>query len=181
MSRYFSPLRVGGQLVDLSHLEPFTIIIQSEKVDKPLRIAITFSNHCFSASHGDIPHPPGDEVIWDGRKMRTFCPTRYRLSHGLPDVIRSLEERKVILAAHGASWIHTLTIENPDGPYHLFLTVKRSSNEKRAWQDIDVIVESAYPETRNAPTTTGHWRPFVLVCGEAWLSNPQKPKKKRRR
>lgn len=87
----------------------------------------------------------------------------------------------MILAAHGASWIHTLAVENPDGPYHLFLTVKRSSNEKRAWQDIDVIVESAYPETRNAPTTTGSWRPFVLVCGEAWLSNPHKPKRKRRR
>lgn len=181
MSRYFSPLRVGGQLVDLSHLEPFTIIIQSEKVGKPLRTAITFTNHCFSASHGDLPHPPGDEAIWDGGKMRTFCATRYRLSHALPQVIRSLPERKVILAAHGTTWVHTLTIENPDGPYHLFLTVKRSPKEKRAWQDVDVIVESAYPETRNAPSTTGSRRPFVLVCGDAYLSNPQKPKKKRKR
>lgn len=180
MSKYFGPVWAGGQQVDLSHLEPFTIIIQSEKVGKPLRAAITFTNHCFSAKYGEIPHPAGEAVLWDGSKMRTFCATRYGLSHGLPAVIRSLPEQRVILAAHESTWIHTITIENPSGPYHLFLTIKRSPKEKRTWQDIDVIVESAYPETRNAPTTTGSWRPFVLVCGDAYLSNPQKPKKKRR-
>ncbi|SCB04326.1 MULTISPECIES: hypothetical protein [Xanthomonas translucens group] len=180
-TEYFPQLVVSGQRVDLSHLDPLTITFESEKVGKALRVAVTFTNHCFSASYGEIPHPAGDTVIWDGKKMRTFCPTRYRLSKELPDLIRAMPEKKVILAAHETTWVHTLTIKDPSGPYHLFLTIKRSAKEKRTWQDVDVIVESAYQETRNAPTTTGSWRPFVLVCGEAYLANPQKPNKRRRR
>ncbi|WP_234456103.1 hypothetical protein [Stenotrophomonas sp. S41] len=98
----------------------------------------------------------------------------------LPDLIRSLPTKKVILAAHETTWVHSLTIEDPDGPYHLFLTIKRSAREKRTWQDVDVIVESAYHQTRDAPITTGSWRPFVIVCAEAYLGQPQKPSKRRR-
>ncbi|WP_418115810.1 heat-shock protein (plasmid) [Xanthomonas oryzae pv. oryzae] len=183
-TEYFPPVVVNGQRVDLSHLDPLTITFESLKVGKALRVAVTFTNHCFSASYGEIPHPPGDAVIRDGGgggKMRTFCPTRYRLSKVLPDLIRSMPEKKVILAAHETTWVHTLTINDPSGLYHLFLTIKRSSKEKRTWQDVDVIVESAYHETRNAPTTTGSWRPFVVVCGEAYLANPHKPNKRRHR
>lgn len=180
-TEYFQQVVVDGQKVDLSHLDPLTLTFESRKVGKVLRVAVTFSSHCFSASYGEFPHPPGDTVIRDGKKMRTFCPTRYRLSKVLPDVIRSLPTKKVILAAHETTWVHTLTIQDPSGPYHLFLTIKRSASEKRTWQDVDVIVESAYHQTRGAPNTSGSWRPFVVVCGEAYLSHPQKPNKRHRR
>lgn len=181
MSRYFSLLRVGGQVVDLSHLEPFTLIFHSDRVGQALRAAVTFTNHCFSEKHGAIPHPVGDEVIWDKGAMRTFCPVRYQLSKDLPSLIRALPEKTVILAAHEATWVHTVRIESPAGPYHLFLTISRAAGDKQKWQEIDLMVESAYPETLSPPATKGTARPFVIVCGEVYLSNPQKPKKKRRR
>lgn len=180
-TEYFPRVVVNGQRLDLSHLDPLTITFESRKVGKVLRVAVTFSNHCFSVSYAKAPQQPPDAVIADGRKMRAFCPTRYRLSRMLPELIRSLPTKKVILAAHESTWVHSLTIEDPDGPYHLFLTIKRSAREKRTWQDVDVIVESAYHQTRDAPITTGSWRPFVIVCAEAYLGHPQRPSKRRRR
>lgn len=180
MSRYFNQLVIGGNQINLAHLDPFTLTFHSERIGKVLRVAITFTNHCFSAEFGTIPHPAGQPVIWDGKKRRTFCTTRYQLSHDLPDLIRQLPEKTVTLASHGTTWVHTVTIQNPQGPYHAFLTVSRATGHERTWQDINVMVESAYPQTQQPPALKGLPRPFALVCADIYGGNAAKPKKKRR-
>jgi hypothetical protein len=179
---YFSPVWVGGRRVALSHLDPFTMNLQSEKLGKLLRVAVTFSTHCFSETRGKIPHPDGDTVIdHDTAKPRTFCPIRYELSKQLPDIVRGLETKTITLTSFQRNWVHTLLIERPEGPYHVFLEIQRAPRERRTWQDLEVVIESAYHQTDKPPAVSGSPRAFMVVCADIYAPPPQRPQRKRRR
>jgi len=178
---YFHPVWVGGQRIDLSHLDPFSMTLHSERLNKALRIAVTFSTHCFSEAYGKIPHPSGDSVIdEDTKQPRTYCPIRYGLSKALPDVIRAMADKTITLTAFKRNWVHTITVESPAGPYHVFVEIHRAGPDKRTWQDLELVVESAYHQTGKPPSVTGSPRPFMVVCAEVYAPPPTKPRKKRR-
>jgi len=181
-SSYFPPLFVGGQRVDLSHLEPFKLQVASTQAKKTLRVHVTFTSHCFSERLDLARHPGGDPVIdRDTRDPRMFCPMRYRLSFRLPDFIRELPYRTVSVTSALRNWVYTVTIEDPAGPYHVFLELRRAAAVQRTWQDLNLVVESAYPETRGPPAVRGRPKPFPLVCGEVYTGNRTRPRKKPRR
>lgn len=172
---YFSPLTVGGQPIDLSHLEPFTIIVDSQLAMKKLRVRISFTTHCFSEEFGKILHPPGDPVIDQStNRPRTFCPIRHQLSKQLPALLRSLTDEDVYQTSAVRNWVFSVTVASPNGPYHIFFEVKRSPNNQRTWQDLNLTVESAYPESDGPPSVRGK-KPFVLVCGETYTGNKRPP------
>lgn len=178
---YFSPVFVSGQQVNLVHLEPFTLQVQSEHAKKTLRVRVTFSTHCFSEEHGKIPHPVGDTVIdQDTKRPRTFCPTRYQLSHDLPNLVNAMVDEDVFQTDAQRNWVYTVTITSPAGPYHLFFEVRKAPNEQRTWQDVNLVVESAYLQTGADPAVRGK-KPFVLVCGEAYTGNRRPAHKKKPR
>ena len=178
---YFPTLQIGGQSVDFLHLEPFTLLLRSEHAKKTLRVRVTFSTHCFSEEFGKVPHPGGDPVIdEDTKRPRTFCPIRYGLSHGLPVLLKGLEGKDVFQTQSMRNWVYTVTIESPAGPYHVFFEVRKASADQRTWQDLNLVVESAYPQTGAGPAVRGK-KPFVLVCGEAYTGNRRPTRKKRRR
>lgn len=179
---YFSPLFIGGKPVDLSHLEPFKLQVVSTHAKATLRVHVTFTSHCFSEKLDSALLVQGGPVIdRDTRHPRMFCPTRYRLSHRLPSFIRGLPGRSVSLTSAQRNWVYTVTVEHPAGPYHVFFELRRAPGEQRTWQDLNLIVESAYPETRTPPAVRGRPKPFALVCGEVYTGNRAKPKGKRRR
>lgn len=179
-TEYFQPVWVGGNRVDFSHLDPFTMLVHSERLNKILRISVTFSTHCFSETFGVIPHPDGDTVIdSDTKRPRTFCPIRYGLSKSLPDLIRALPGKAITKTSFQRNWVHTLTIEDPAGPYHLFIEIQKAPRDKRTWQDLEVVVESAYHETLGPPDVTGGPRAFMAVCADTYAPPMKKPKKKR--
>ncbi|KGU50172.1 Heat shock protein C [Xanthomonas citri pv. fuscans] len=179
---YFRPVWVGGQQVDLSHLDPFTMKLHSERLNKPLRIAVTFSTHCFSEAFGKIAHPDGDTVIdHDTKRPRTFCPTRYALSKTLRDVVQAMADKTIIRTAFKRNWVHTITVESPVRPYHVFVEIQRAAPDKRTWQDLELVVESAYHQTGEPPSVTGSPRTFMVVCAEVYSPPQGKPGRKRRR
>ncbi len=170
---YFRPIFVSGTPVDLSHLEPFTFQVPSVLAKKTLRVRALFTTHCFSQSHGSIPHPTGDTVIdGDTSRPRTFCPVRYGCSHALPALVAGLPGSKVRQTSALRNWVYSTVIAHPSGPYNIFFEVKRAAPEQRTWQDLNLIVESAYPEHGAPPSVRGQ-KPFVLVCGEAYTGRRQ--------
>jgi hypothetical protein len=169
---YFDPLNIGGEIFDFPHLEPFTLEFESKVARKWLRIHVTFSNHCFSKRYKAEEHIAGEPIFGQGRpRPRVFCRTRYRLSKRLPDLIRSLNnsKSKVWQTAEKRNWAYTITIEDPAGPYHVFLEVRRASHDQKHLQDINLVIESAYPEdpAEGPPAVLGSIS-FLLLCGKVF-------------
>ena len=179
MTAYFSALTIGGQTYDFTHLEPFTFTITSQLAKRDLRVHVTFSNHCFTRGYEPATHPVGEPIIPDGRRQRTFCPIRYRLSLALPDIIQGLmhPKAKVWETAAERNWCFSITVEDPDGPYHVFFEVRRSGQDKRQWQELNLVVESAYHEGDvGGPALKGSMA-FALLCGKVYLRQPTATKR----
>ncbi|HEF4763171.1 TPA: hypothetical protein SAN82_005649 [Pseudomonas putida] len=172
---YFSPLAIGGELIDFSHLEPFTFVVSSQLAKRDLRVHVTFSNHCFTRGYDASTHPAGELVIdAASTRPRTFCPIRYRLSHQLPALIQTLAQPRVKVAETAAerNWCYSITIDDPSGPYHVFFEVRRTARERRQWQDLNLVVESAYhQDDGDGPRLKGSMA-FVLLCGKVYLGQP---------
>ncbi|MDX9625936.1 hypothetical protein [Pseudomonas fragariae (ex Marin et al. 2024)] len=169
---YFPELIIDGQSIDLAHLEPFTFVIHSEKAKRDLRVHVTFSTHCFSISYLQENHPAGQPVIdAASARPRTFCPIRYRLSHQLPALIQSLNhpKAKVWETATERNWCYSITIDDPKGPYHVFFEVRRATSERRQWQDLNLVVESAYHEADGGGPRLKGSMAFPLLCGKIYL------------
>lgn len=173
---YFSSLSIGAETYDFSHLEPFTFVVKSQLARRDLRVHVTFSTHCFSRAYDNASHGQGEPIIDHGTpRPRSFCQTRYRLSHKLPVLIKSLEhpKAKVWETAAERNWCYSITVDDPAGPYHVFFEVRRASRERRQWQDLHLVVESAYHEdtARTGPRLKGSMV-FVLLCGKIYLNQP---------
>ncbi|WP_328803407.1 hypothetical protein [Pseudomonas triticifolii] len=167
---YFPALIIGGCHIDLSHLEPFSFEVHSQLAGKTLRVHVTFSNHCFSKGYEAGTHPFAEWII-DGSspRPRRFCPIRYRLSHRLPMLIRSLAgspKTKVWETAAERNWCYSIRIEDPTGAYNVFFEVRRAAKERRQWQDLQLVVESAYhTDEDEGPRLKGSMA-FVLLFGK---------------
>lgn len=180
MTAYFPPLTIGGQNYDFAHLEPFTFTIFSQLAKRDLRVHVTFSNHCFTRGYDAATHPAGEPIILDGaRRQRTFCSIRYRLSQVLPTLIQGLNHPKAKIWETSAerNWCYSITIEDPSGPYHVFFEVRRASQEKRQWQDLNLVVESAYHEADGGGPSLKGSMAFVLLCGKVFLRQPTATKR----
>lgn len=178
---YFPPLVIAGQAVDLSHLEPFTFEVESQLAKKRLRVHVTFSNHCFTKSYEAATHPEGEPIIDAGSiRPRAFCPIRHRLSRDLPALISGLAESprtRVWETAAERNWCYSITIEDPTGPYHVFFEVRRAGRERRQWQDLQLVVESAYhQDVAEGPNLKGGMA-FVLLCGKIYMGQPTATKR----
>jgi hypothetical protein len=172
---YFSSRSIGAETYDLTHLEPFTFLVNSTLAKRELRVHVTFSTHCFSKAYDPVGHISGTPIIdIHTPRPRSFCSIRYQLSHGLPKLIKSLEHPKARVweTAAQRNWCYSITIDDPAGPYHVFFEVRRASKERRQWQDLNLVVESAYHEDDcRSPNLKGSIA-FVLLCGKIYLSQP---------
>lgn len=173
---FFSPLSIGDQTYDFRHLDPFTMSFYSQMVSKDLRVNVRFSNHCFT-------HSPLEQAIYSpefiltdhSSRIRIFCPTRYRLSHMLGEIVRGLNnpQCKVYQTASRRNFNYSLQIENPQGPYHLFFEVSKTTGAASSMQELDLFVESAYPEMPigDSPALVGRIG-FQLLCSKVFLRQP---------
>lgn len=171
---YHPPLRIRGQVYDLSHLHPFQFDVSSSKVPRRLRINVRFTNHCFSEAFDPAKHPADEPVIPDGQRRRAFCPDRYDLSPRLPSLIRGLADpaARVHETAARRNWMHAALVEVPFAGtrYQIFFELRRTVPERRRLQDLDMVVESAYPAdpSRTEPNILGPVR-FALLAGSLYL------------
>lgn len=168
---YFPSLQIGKESYDFKHLNPFTIVVESKKAKKNLRVRVRFSNHCFSRGYIE-GQDSSEQIINKGdSKPRVFCPTRYRLSFSLQELISSLNSPKVKVSQTKTerNWVYSIKIDDPEGPYHLFFEISRSPKNKRQYQDLEMVIESAYHETIRPPQILGHMK-FLLLCSKVYLN-----------
>ena len=130
---YFDPVETDTYTYDLSHLNPLNFEFTSRIANKNLRINVVFTNHCFTKDYIEDSPLNGFPLFYQGSKIRIFCPIRYRLSKDLPELIMSLnnEKSKFRETKSRRNWAHSITIEDPNGPYHIFFEVRKSANDKK--------------------------------------------------
>jgi hypothetical protein len=90
--------RIGATAYDLSHLHPFSFdFVVAAKDGKPEQrygIDVIFSLHCFSRGIGAGESYVADLAYADSREVRLFDEQRYKQSLRLPEVIRSIGDRR---------------------------------------------------------------------------------------
>lgn len=83
----WKPHRNGaGEVFPLNHLHPFRFPLDLER--GTVVVAAAFAMHCFTKESRPDDDPA--DFYEDDRERRTFCPERYQLSKGLPDLVRGL-------------------------------------------------------------------------------------------
>lgn len=175
-NEYYSSVTVNGEVVGFRHLQPFTFFIESKLAKKTLRVRVTFSNHCFTKKYEACKHIQG-MPIFDSEtdRPRSFCPIRYRLSYSLHDIINRLNgpKVKVFETSQERNWCYSIIIDDPSGPYHIFFEVRRPSSHQEKYQDLNLVVESAYNEDpkRGPPVLKGQMM-FSLLCGKVYVKQP---------
>jgi hypothetical protein len=173
---YFKPLIIRGQSYDLVHLNPIKLVVDSEQAKRALHVHARFTTHCFTEGFNPEVHAPDEPWIQDeGQRRRAFCAVRYGLSAHLPVAIHSLNHAKTKVYQTDArrNWLHSVTVEGQNGPYHIFFEVRRPPPDRRHLQDIELTVESAYPQRPGypSPNTVGRMG-FPLVIGNVFLGKP---------
>jgi hypothetical protein len=177
IEHYHPPLQIDGQTYDLSHLDPCQFEAISTKVPRPLRINVRFTNHCFSEAFDPVKHPAGTFAIMDGPRRRVFSPDRYTLSFQLPVLIRGLASpgARVHETAARRNWMYAATVQVPTTGtvYQIFFELRRATPERRRLQDLDMVVESAYPADpgRPEPNILGRVS-FLLLAGSVYVGKP---------
>jgi hypothetical protein len=177
---YHPPLTVAARVYHFPHLEPFQIVVSSDKVGRDLRIHVRFSNHCFSEGFDAAIHPPGTITFPDGGgRQRVFSPERYGLSQQLPGVLQRLNhpKAKVWQTAQRRNWLHSLVVDNGTGPYHIFFEMRRAPADERHLQDLNMIVESAYQQGAGQPPAVLGKIGFVLLVGKVFKEEPTATKR----
>lgn len=165
---YFRPLRVGGALYDLGHLDPVRFQVASEKLRRAVTVRCRFTNHVFTRAHDPATDAADAAIVMDGVRRRVFCPGRYRLSFHLPDAVRGLSEPRIYVRETNSrrNWLYVATMELPppgidaveDGGddrqrvrYQVFFTLRKAGKSGAAREDVEMIVESAYAEDAARP------------------------------
>lgn len=158
-----------GERYTCDHLSAFRMNIYSDRIKKNLTIYVRFSNHCYTQ---EIPK---------GSRNRVFCPIRWKCSENLPELVRAFSENpsiKVFQTAERRNWVYSLKIETPEGNYHIFFEVRKSTREKRPLGDIQLYVESAYPEDPDLgpPNVIGRMA-FAVLCSKIYKGEKVSTKK----
>jgi len=142
---------------DLAHLHPLRMIFeQAAKQDKPARtytVNVIFGLHCFTRGLTKNETPDAALLYADARERRLFDFQRYELSKSLPDIVRSLPNRK----CYHTGKSNFFSIEQIDNQgniveYEIYFQATRSSVKGI----LDLFVQSAYVRDDNYASSRPH-------------------------
>ena len=123
---------------EVEHLAPMEFEMEIE--ERPVRVGVRFSNHCFTEKWDEAIHA-GQSIIFDaGNKPRVFCPLRFQLSLGLPDLIRGLPNGHVYQTPE-ANYVKVTTADGEE--YRMFFNIKKGGHHGDGCH-VTLFVESAY-------------------------------------
>lgn len=146
------PHSIEGRTYELSHLHPFRYALllpeRPNLTAREVEIRVAFSAHTFTTGCL-ISETPDFHYSTGPRDLRKFCPTRYEFSKMLPDVARSLDNRKCFFTDRNNYFVIELPDALPTGfEYWVFFDV-------RGVPDPDAVllfIQSAYAgDARKTP------------------------------
>lgn len=138
--------RIDDQTFDLGHLHPSTLSITIPATSKDparnLRIAVSYSLHCFTRD--PLPAEAVLSNMWyrDNREQRVFDSARWECSLLLPGIIGSLERRRCMHTAHEEFVTVEVVTNERSFDYAVFFTVSKAG--KGASADLNLFVNSAH-------------------------------------
>lgn len=161
----WEPHQQAGQTYDLTHLHPklleITIPASGKNAERNLRIAVSYSLHCFARSELPDELVPADSWCSDSRERRVFDVDRWHLSTRLPAIIASLEKRRCLHTGR-EEFVTIEIIENGRKfDYAVFFTVSRAGKGKGA--DLNLYVNSAHERTDKLVYTKPISFHFILL------------------
>jgi hypothetical protein len=134
---YFPPAQIQGVTYELDHLEPFFYEVGLGESKHTLYIV--FGCHCFTRKL-DYSRPYSE--YQDGFELRSFCEERYRLSKGLPDIIRELKDGYVYRSPRDTYFaVRNGLSDEHSAPYVVYFDIDRA---RRDDADVYIKVHSAY-------------------------------------
>jgi hypothetical protein len=167
MAAYFqkspwTPFVHVGITYDLSHLEEYEFDI-TDTDEKQRRIAVTFSDHCFTRSYKaqDLPTRfyPGST-----RNPGVFCFDRYRYSLGIVRHIAYASTRKVWNAASNDDVFAIVPFINHEGKEVHYAIVFSLERVKGLPVDLHMRIKTAHPRDETGIETFGEVRFRHLVA-----------------
>ena len=146
--------RIGDRVYDLSHLHPFSFdFVVAAKGGKPEQrygIDVIFSLHCFSRGIPAGAAYLADLAYADSREVRLFDEQRYTHSLRLPEVIRSIGDRRCFHTGHDNFFtVELIGAQDERVEYTVYFKLSRARRTGR----LNLYVQSAYvqddiPQTR---------------------------------
>jgi hypothetical protein len=151
------PARIGDRTFDLSHLHPFSfdfvVAAKNGKPDQRYGIDVIFSLHCFSRGIAEGAAYLADLAYADSREVRLFDEQRYAHSLHLPEVIRSIGDRRCFHTGHDNFFtVEFIDAQGERVEYTVYFKLSRASSKGR----LNLYVQSAYvqddvPQRRPKP------------------------------
>ena len=161
----WTPALIDGNTYDLSHLHPFsftlTLAARGALQALTFEIDVTFGLHCFTDALTPASVPQHHYA--DTRETRCFSHDRYVLSQYLPDIIKTLDQRRCYEAQKNNYM--TFEIKNPGTApihYQVYFIVTKSLTPGR----LTLYVQSAYQ--KDVPRKVQREKPrlFKTICVE---------------
>lgn len=134
-----------GETYNLEHLHPFSfdmvIPAKQGQPEQRYNINVRFSLHCFSRGVKPGEKIPDHLAYSDDRETRIFDLDRYNRSKTLPEIVRSLGERKCFHDSHGNFYVFEVTEEDGTTAYYsVFFTLSKAG--KKA--GLNLFISSAH-------------------------------------
>lgn len=139
----FKSITIQGAEYNFEHLVPITIEVTAGKdaQARTYKVLVNFSCHCFTQELDDQIHTPDYHYVHENER-RAFCPVRYELSRGLPDIIREIGNKRVYFTwERNYVYIEQVDDQGEVVPYTIFFDVKRGN---KGVADVVMTIVSAY-------------------------------------
>ena len=136
--------RFRGVVYRFAHLANFEFSLALDaQASVSIALQVQFSAHCFSERFDAALHQPEHRYSYAG-ELRAFDLERYQLSLQLPDLIRSLGQRKVnFTRENNYLLVEHVDMQNVRQQYVVFFDLKRA----KAGRALQLFVQTAYVKT----------------------------------
>jgi hypothetical protein len=165
--------KIGGQVFDLTHLDPMVISIAPQGNLSGFKVHVSFGMHTFTKEWDQDTHTPDYRMVHK-HDERCFCPIRHGHSQHLPKIVSGAT---VAYFSQRADFLLINNIPGVVGQYAVFFKILKASSVNF---DGRMFVSSAYEKTRLPAKNTIPSIPFSTlvaktVAGES--ISRTKPKK----
>lgn len=136
--------RIGGEVYDLTHLDPMAVSIPPFGDGPKLSARVKFGAHVFTLAWSE--NYINELKFMDGKTPRCFCPIRYAHSKHLPGIFERSISGRVLFDPQK----RLVVLGNPPGvlsPYAIFFRIQAARNERFDLL-IDVVSAHEHPQLK---------------------------------